>query len=62
MPVRHRVYHCVCVTFEILYIDLPGSLILVLIRVVYVGVTVVALVIYALRGAKCWAPSDDRVG
>ena len=34
------------VAFEILYIDLPGSLILVLIRVVYVGVTVVALVIH----------------
>ena len=33
-------------TFEILYIDLPGSLILVLIRVAYVGVTVVALVIH----------------
>ena len=27
--------------FEILYIDLPGSLILVLIRVVYVGVLVI---------------------
>ena len=49
-------------TFEILYIDLPGSLILVLIRVVYVGVTVVALVIHEVYGAKCWAPSDDRVG
>ena len=34
--------------FETLYIDLPGSLIPVLIRVVYVGVTVVALVIHAL--------------
>ena len=32
-------------TFGILYIDLPGSLIPVLIRVVYVCVTVVALVI-----------------
>ena len=32
-------------TFGILYIDLPGSLIPVLVRVVYVRVTVVALVI-----------------